>query len=94
MYNYHVSSSQIFCKIRVSNEGKLLEFSAYWIMRNKVKFMLRNLGLLKKLSAFAFLIFSRIIRYALWINNKRKLIVAQIMGIIDGIKEVFIYDKD
>jgi len=85
MYNYHLSYSQIWCKIRASSEGKMSEFSAYWIMRNRVKFILRNLGLLKKLSVFAFLIFSRIIRYALWIN-KRKLIVAQIKGIADGIK--------
>ena len=82
---YHVSSSQIWHRVGASSGEEVSEFSAYWIMRNRLKFILQNLGLLKKLSAFTFLIFSRIVRYALWIN-KRKLIVAQIKGIVDGLK--------
>ncbi len=84
---YHVSSSKIWHKVGASSKGELSEFSAYWMMRNRVKFILQNLELIKKLSAFTFLIFSRIIRYPIWLN-KKKLVLAQIKGLIEGFKNV------
>jgi len=67
-YCHYLISYQIWHKVGASNGGEVSEFSAYWMMRNRVKFILQNLGLVKKLSAFTFLIFSRIIRYPLLSN--------------------------
>ena len=82
---YHVSSSQIYHKVGASSGEEVSEFSAYWMIKNRVKFIFRNLELTKKITSIIFLIFSRIFRYPFWFK-KRKIILSQIKGIINGFK--------
>ena len=82
---YHVSSSSIYHKVGASSGEEVSEFSAYWIIKNRVRFIFKNLEPPKKITSIIFLIFSRIFRYPFWFK-KRKIILSQIKGIINGFK--------
>ncbi len=82
---YHIPTSKVWHKVGASSgEDELSEFSAYWMMRNRVKFI-KKLSILKKVTSFMFLILSRMIRYPLWLPRKKQIILAQIKGIYRGL---------
>ncbi len=83
---YHVSSSKIYHKVGASSGEEVSEFSAYWMMRNRVRFIKEKFLFPYNLSSFTFLFLTRVIRYFAWIN-KIKIIKAQLNGIIDGFKK-------
>lgn len=80
---YHIPYSKVWHKVGASSgEEEVSEFSAYWMMRNRVK-AIKNLPFFKKISALSFLILSRFIRYPKWlINRKIKVTLAQLRGFL------------
>jgi len=53
--------SKVWHKVGASSGGdEVSEFLAYWIMRNRVKFI-KRIFILKKITSFIILIFSRIL---------------------------------
>ncbi len=82
---YHIPTSKVWHKVGASSgEDEVSEFSAYWMMRNRVKFI-KKLSILKKVTSFMFLILSRMIRYPLWLPRKKQIILAQVKGIYRGL---------
>jgi len=83
---YHLSSSQVWHKVGASSEEDVSEFSAYWIMKNRIKFIRSTIPFPKKIFSLAFILFSRPISFFKFYKLKKiKIIHAQIRGIIDGI---------
>ncbi|GIW23335.1 MAG: hypothetical protein KatS3mg068_2342 [Candidatus Sericytochromatia bacterium] len=79
-----VHTANIWHKVGAGSEGEISEFSAYWIMRNRIKFILKNANFIKKLSSFGFIIFTRLIKFfEYWLNGKRIIILAQVKEIKD-----------
>ncbi|GIU70240.1 MAG: hypothetical protein KatS3mg002_1476 [Candidatus Woesearchaeota archaeon] len=77
--------SKVWHKVGASSgEGEVSEFSAYWMMQNRVRFI-KKLPTLKKTTSFIILIFSRIIRYPSWFLKKKHIVLAQIKGIYNGL---------
>ena len=77
--------SKVWHKVGASSgEDEVSEFSAYWMMQNRVRFI-KKLPTLKKITSFIILIFSRIIRYPSWFLKKKHIILAQIKGIYNGL---------
>lgn len=83
---YYVSDSMIWHKIGGSHNGEKSEFEAYWIMRSKIQFILKNLTLTKRIFALSFIIVTRIVRFPEFLLKKKSLIICQIKGFIDGFK--------
>lgn len=83
---YHVKSSEIWHKVGASSgEEEISEFSAYWMMRNRVKFIISKLALSKKLISLLLLTASRPIKFVqYYIRGNKFIISAQIKGFIDG----------
>jgi GT2 family glycosyltransferase len=82
---YYMPTSKVWYKVGASHgEDEVSEFSAYWIMRNRVKFIKKS-PILKKVTSLMFLILSRMIRYPLWLPRKKQIILAQIKGIYRGL---------
>ena len=82
---YNVSISEIWHKVGTSSGGEFSYFSAYHSMKNRVKFLLKN----KILFGFIFLIFSRIVTFAIYLKQGRVyLLKAQIRGFLDGINDI------
>jgi len=86
---YYVTNSEIWHKAGASSgKGELSEFSVYWTIRNRIKFILKNLSFPKKMTSLLYLIISRFIRiFLLYLNKGKHLTKAQILGIIDGIRK-------
>ena len=58
---YHIPTSKVWHKVGASSgEDEVSEFSAYWMMQNRVRFI-KKLPTLKKTTSFIILIFSRIL---------------------------------
>ncbi|MGC8706222.1 MAG: glycosyltransferase family 2 protein [Desulfurella sp.] len=81
---YHVTGAMLYHKVGASNEEEVSEFSAYWGMRSRVKFM-KKLPFIYRLTSFLFLIISRFIRFPVYLLEKRQYVIkAQIKGFLDG----------
>lgn len=77
--------SKIYQKIDKSNGDKVSYFSAYYIMRNRVKFIKNNLSLLRKITSLGFILLTRPLAFYKFIKwDKVDIINAQIKGIRDG----------
>jgi len=81
-----VPNSKIWHKVGASSGAEVSEFSAYWITKNKVKFIFENLPLFQKISAFTYLIVSRVRLFQWILQGKFNLVNAQFRGLRDGIK--------
>jgi GT2 family glycosyltransferase len=86
---YHVVNSEVWHKVSASSgKGEVSEFSAYWTMRNRVRFIISRLPYVKKASAIFFLIMTRPVRFLFfYIKEAKHIINAQIKGIIDGFRK-------
>jgi hypothetical protein len=86
---YHVVNSEIWHKVGASSgEEEVSEFSAYWMMRNKIKFIISKIPNLQKIISIFFLLISRPIRFvSFYLNGKKYTIKSQIKGFLDGIKK-------
>jgi GT2 family glycosyltransferase len=83
---YHVCTSEIYHKVGASSEGEISEFTAYWIMKNRVNFFKSNLIFPFNITAFACLFFTRLLRYPYWLlSGKSNIIIAQLKALLDGI---------
>jgi hypothetical protein len=81
---YHIPSSKIWHKVGASVGEEASSFSAYWIMRNRIRFIKNKLPFLKRLTALLFIALTRIYRFPTFlIRNKGNLIKSQIRGIVD-----------
>lgn len=85
---YHILSSRVYHKVGVSSgEDGISEFSAYWVMKNRIKFVLSYGSFFKILTALGFILLTRPIKFLqFWIRGNKHIIVAQVKGIKDGIK--------
>ncbi|MGB9762797.1 MAG: glycosyltransferase family 2 protein [Minisyncoccia bacterium] len=82
---YHICNAVLYHKVGASNNGEVSEFSAYWNMKNRLKFIFRNLAFTRKISSTLFIISSRIIRFPIFFLKKQsKIVKAQVRGIIDA----------
>ncbi len=86
---YHVVNSEVWHKVSASSgEKEISEFSAYWIMRNRVRIIISRLPYVRKIVSICFLIITRPIRFLLFYKKRAKHIInAQIKGIIDGVRK-------
>jgi GT2 family glycosyltransferase len=86
---YHVVNSEVWHKVSASSgKEEVSEFSAYWIMRNRVRFIISRLPYVKKASAIFFLIMTRPVRFLVFYMSEAKYIInAQIRGLIDGFRK-------
>lgn len=78
--------SLIFHKVGASNGSALNEFSAYWMARNRVKFIVDNLSFSLKIIALSSILLSRLVifPYRLLTGN-HNIIRAQLKGYADAI---------
>ena len=86
---YHVIKSEIWHKVSASSgEDEVNEFSAYWIMRSRVRFIISRLTYAKKIASIYYLIITRPIRFLFFYIKRTKYIInAQIKGFIDGVRK-------
>ena len=86
---YHVVNSEVWHKVSAgSGKEEVSEFTAYWIMRNRVRFIISRLPYVRKIVSICFLIITRPIRFLLFYKKRAKHIIsAQIKGIIDGFRK-------
>ncbi|MGC8769597.1 glycosyltransferase family 2 protein, partial [Calditerrivibrio sp.] len=71
---YHVCNTVLYHKVGASNNGEVSEFSAYWGMKNRLKFIFHNLTFTKKVFSVLFIISSRIIKLPIFFfKNKVRL---------------------
>ncbi|MFN4308813.1 glycosyltransferase family 2 protein [Sulfurihydrogenibium azorense] len=78
-------NSIIWHKVGASGEGEISEFSAYWIMRSRIRFVIENFHIAKKISALSFITFTRLIKFIEYLIKGRKdIIFAQLKGIKDA----------
>jgi len=84
---YNVSNSEVWHKVGASSgENEVSAFSAYWMMRSRVKFIKSKLLFLKKITSIAFLAATRPMRFLFfYLNGKEYIIDNQIKGFLDGI---------
>jgi len=85
---YNISNAEVWHKAGASSgKEEVSEFSAYWMMRSRVKFIRSKLPFLKKITSIVFLIASRPLRFPFFYSNGKGFIVKnQIKGFLDGIK--------
>jgi GT2 family glycosyltransferase len=85
---YHVPTSKVWHKVGASSgEDEVSEFVAYWGMRNRVRFILKENNFLKKFSALWFILLTRLVRFPkYWLIGYKHIIIAQLKGIKDAIK--------
>ena len=82
--------AKIYHKVGASSGEEITPFSAYWMMKNRVKFIKESLNKSKQITALIFLLLSRGFKYASWVlklGKYRQIINAQIKGILDAFKE-------
>jgi GT2 family glycosyltransferase len=86
---YHVVNSEIWHKVGASSgEEEVSEFSAYWMMRSRVRFIISRLPYAKKIASIYFLIITRPIRFLFFYIKRTKYVInAQIRGFIDGFRK-------
>ncbi len=86
---YHVIKSEIWHKVSASSgEDEVNEFSAYWIMRNRVRFIISKLPYVKKITSISFLIITRPVRFLFYYIKRTKYVInAQIKGLVDGFRK-------
>jgi GT2 family glycosyltransferase len=86
---HHVIDSEVWHKVGASSgEKEISEFSAYWLMRSRIRFIILRPPYIKKITSIAFLIITRPIRFLFFYINRAKYVInAQIRGIIDGIRK-------
>jgi len=86
---YHVIKSEIWHKVSASSgEDEVNEFSAYWMMRNRVRFIISKLPYVKKITSISFLITTRPVRFLFFYIKRTKYVInAQIKGFIDGFRK-------
>lgn len=84
---YNVSNSEVWHKVGASSgEDEVSAFSAYWMMRNRVKLIKSKLFFLKKITSIVFLAATRPMRFLFfYLNGKKYIIDNQIKGFLDGI---------
>jgi len=84
---YHVCNSEIYHKVGASSElEENSSFSAYWVMRNRVRFIKVYLNIITAIIAIAFIILLRLLRFIPYIwTGKWEIFKAQIKGIICSI---------
>lgn len=83
---YHVSSSKIWHKVGASSENEISAFSAYWMMKNRVKFIKNHLPPFQKIISHAFIIISRAVKFPLfYLRGHNSIIRAQIKGYKDAL---------
>ena len=79
-------TSKIYHKVGASSNGEISEFSTYWMMKNRVKFILSNLKNIYKITSLCFVILTRILRFPKWIfKGHINIVKAQINGFYRGI---------
>ncbi|HHG74668.1 MAG TPA: glycosyltransferase family 2 protein [Persephonella sp.] len=84
---YHVSSAHIWHKVGASNNGEISPFSAYWMMRNRIFFILSRLKLHKKITSIIFILLSRCYKFIFFcIKGKKNIVKSQIKGFCHGFK--------
>jgi GT2 family glycosyltransferase len=86
---YHVVNSEIWHKVGASSgEEEISEFSAYWMMRSRVRFIISRLPYAQKIASIYFLIITRPIRFLFFYIRRAKYIInAQIKGLMDGFRK-------
>lgn len=78
--------SQIYHKVGASSGNEISAFSSYWMMRNRILFIRKNLTPLYQMTSIFFILFTRLIRFPQWvINNRWDIIRAQISGLFRGL---------
>ncbi|AEH22453.1 glycosyl transferase family 2 [Thermodesulfobacterium geofontis OPF15] len=87
---YHVVNSEIWHKVGASSgEEEISEFSAYRMMRSRVRFIISRLPYAQKIASIYFLIITRPIRFLFFYIRRAKYIInAQIKGLMDGFKKL------
>lgn len=79
-------TAEIWHKVGASSDGEFSVFSTYWILRNRVRFILKRMPLLKRITAIGFIISTRFFKWTeYFFYGKTDLILAQLKGIKDGI---------
>ena len=82
---YHVSSSQIYHKVRASSGEEVSEFSAYWYYRNSPSFRLNKLIGIYKISSLLYHFLRLPYLILKWSFKKPKIIKSLLKGIKDAI---------
>lgn len=78
------SNSIIYHKVGASSNGEVSEFSSYYMMKNKLKFIRENLQFYNKFFSYSFIFITRLIRFPqLLINGYSKLITSQVKAVYD-----------
>jgi GT2 family glycosyltransferase len=83
----YVVNSEIWHKVGASSgEEEVSEFSAYWMMRNRVRFVFLKLSLLKKSTYILFILSTRLLKYPIFcLRDRKRIIWAQFKGFLHGI---------
>ncbi len=80
--------SKIYHKVGGSSGGDLSDVSAFWGMKNRVKFIKKNLNPLQKITSISFILLGALPKYINWLKKgKKSAIKSQIKGFLSGIKE-------
>ena len=75
------SKAKIYHKVGASSDGEASEFSAYWMMRNRLFFINKHLPFVYRLISISFIVFTRLIQFSKWyIQGSSKIIYAQLKG--------------
>lgn len=85
-YNlYHIYGLKVYHKAGASIGRELSPFSSYWLMKNRVRFILNKLSGIHRVSSMIFILLSRLIIYPSWIiRGKIKIMISQLKAIRDG----------
>lgn len=83
---FHIPSSKVWHKVGASSgEEEVSEFSAYWMMRSRIKFI-KRLNFYKKIVSLSFIVLTRPFKYLFWLKNNKKIIKTQSKAILTEIK--------
>ena len=80
--------SKVWHKVGASSgEDEVSEFSAYWLTKNNLKFILKNINEIKKLTSLSNLIIIRTFTVLKWLYKRRKEIaMAQLKALFGNLK--------
>jgi hypothetical protein len=83
---YYVPDSIVWHKIGASSGEGNSSFSAYWIMRNRIKVSKIYGSWLTRFTTLLFIFISRVPMFLFWtFNNRFDIVVAQLNGLKDGL---------
>jgi GT2 family glycosyltransferase len=84
---FYLPNSELWHKVSATTgSGLFNDFSAYWMMRSKIKFITSNLSFFKKVISIVFLLIFNMIRsISFYFKGGNCLIKSQLKGFIDGI---------